>query len=79
MEARFGIPKVLACGKSTLSVCSVNCQRKFTLITYCVRSSLGERGSVCAVIRPVYLPGGGPTPWVGVDMKWEGGQQNGSG
>lgn len=38
------------------SVCSVNCQRKFTLITYCVRSRLGQRGSVCAVIRPACVP-----------------------
>lgn len=55
MKTRFGFPQALAEVRGTVGVCSINCQRKFTLITSCVRTRIEERGSVCVVIRPVCL------------------------
>lgn len=58
-------------------VCSVNCQRKFTLITYCVRTSIGEKRK-CLYSDKACVPDGGPMPWAR-DKEWESGQQSGTG
>lgn len=59
-----------------MSVCSVNCQRKFTLITYCVRNSIGGKRK-CLRSDKACVPDGSPRPWAR-DKKWAGGQQSGA-
>lgn len=62
VEPALGSPWVLVYGRGTVSVCSVNCQRKFTLITYCVRTSTGEKRK-CLCSDKACVRGGGPMLW----------------
>lgn len=60
-----------------MSVCSVNCQRKFTLITHCVRESIGGRKK-CLCSDKASVLDGGPVSRAG-DKKRECGQHSGAG